>query len=300
MVHKQTLTLFAPAKINLFLHITGKRRDGYHLLDSLVAFADIGDTITIEPAPHFSFHITGPFAKYFKDSEQTEYIDGSNLITRAVKALSQITKHPTNFKITLDKHLPLASGLGGGSSDAATALWGFIQLWSLEKDADYLLPLMLQLGADVPVCLNCRPTLMRGIGDELQSAPTMPEIPIILINPMRACPTADIFLRYNKAFKPQTTLPTALTPTDHFIDVLKRHSNDLYMPAIDVLPDIKNIIHALDAQNGCMLARMSGSGASCFGLFDTTEHAVHAATIIQKENPDWWVKTGYLNRPERY
>ncbi len=300
MTQTQKLTLFAPAKINLFLHITGKRRDGYHLLDSLVAFADIGDTITIEPSAHFSLHITGPFARHFENSDKPEYIDGSNLITRTVKSLSQVTKHPTNIKITLDKHLPLASGLGGGSSDAATVLWGLMQLWNIDKNSDYLLPLMLQLGADVPVCLDCSPTLMRGIGDELLPAPIMPEVPIILINPMRPCPTSDIFLRYNKEFSAKTALPDHLTPIEHFIDILKHHSNDLYMPAVAVLPDIKNVINALETQNGCLLARMSGSGASCFGLFDTIENAEQTAIAIQTENPDWWIKTGYLNRPERY
>ena len=301
MTQTKTLSVFAPAKLNLFLHVTGKLPNGYHTLDSLVAFVDIGDVIHIEEYKHFQFDITGDFAKDFHDKDKGSYIDSTNLVVRAVKALSDITNNPPNIKITLEKNLPLASGLGGGSSDAASVIWGLSQLWNLDLQADYLLPLMTRLGADVPVCLNCSPTIMRGIGEQLYPAPsTMPETPIVLINPNIHCSTPEIFTRHDRRYKQNTTLPGSFYDIYDFVETLKHHENDLYAPAIQIAPEIENVIHALNTQNGSLLARMSGSGASCFGIFESDEQAENAAQNIRDENPDWWIKTGTLNRPERY
>lgn len=296
----KTLTIFAPAKINLFLHITKRLSNGYHTLDSLVAFADIGDIITIESAPSFSFHIKGPFADAFKEEERSTFLNGENLVIKAARSLSQVADRPLNIKITLTKNLPLSSGLGGGSSDAAATIWGLQELWNLAHDADYLVPLMTKLGTDVPVCLNCRPTIMQGIGDILLPAPTMSEIPLLLINPMLSCATQDVFLHHSGTFKKKITLPENLDSVFDLVETLCTLENDLFEPALKLIPEIENVINALNAQEHCLFSRMSGSGASCFGLFETIEHAENAAEKIKAENPDWWVKTGFLNRPERY
>ncbi|PCJ99433.1 MAG: 4-(cytidine 5'-diphospho)-2-C-methyl-D-erythritol kinase [Zetaproteobacteria bacterium] len=296
----RTLTIFAPAKINLFLHITGRLSNGYHTLDSLVTFADIGDIITIEPASSFSFHIKGPFADTFKNEERSAFLNGENIVIKAARSLSQIADRPLNTHITLTKNLPLSSGLGGGSSDAAATIWGLQKLWNLKHDADYIIPLMTKLGADVPVCLNCYPTIMQGIGDILRPAPTMPEIPILLINPMISCSTKDIFLHHNKQYKTNITLPKAFPTIASVENILNALDNDLFKPALELIPEIGNVMNALTAQKHCLFSRMSGSGASCFGLFETIEHAESAAETIKRENPDWWIKSGWLNRPERY
>lgn len=297
---KDRLSVFAPAKINLYLHITGKRSDGYHLLDSLVCFADIGDMILIEPADHFSFEITGPFANQFSEQDRISSIDSDNLVVKAARHLAQICGQSLNIKITLEKNLPLASGIGGGSSDAASTLWGLQELWGLSRHEDYLLPLMTNLGADVPVCLYCRPTLMRGIGEDLTPVHNIGEFPILLVNPMIDCPTDNIFLHHDGHFKTKIdALPDSDTPDD-WLSFLSETQNDLYHPALHNVPDIENVIRTIQIQNNCLLSRMSGSGATCFGLFKTEEDVQKAKDLILKDNPDWWVETGWLNRPERY
>lgn len=295
-----SLSVFAPAKVNLYLHLTGKRPDGYHLLDSLISFADIGDTVTLEQAEQFSFHIDGPFAKRFSDSERAPYLNSDNLVIKAARGLSQVVNRSLNVKITLTKNLPLAAGIGGGSSDAAAVLWGLQKLWNLPHNAEYMPPLMVSLGADVPVCFECSPTVIRGIGDELFPAPPMPDIPVVLVNPLVSCATADIFLRHSGKYQSCRTLPESFDTFHDLIDTLSQYENDLYAPAKELIPEIENVITALRTQKNCALARMSGSGATCFGLFETYTDAKNAQDQIANEYPDWWCQSGFLNVPERY
>ena len=297
---KEIFTIFAPAKINLFLHITGRLSNGYHTLDSLVTFADIGDIINIESAPSFSFHTKGPFADQFRNTEKSSFVDGDNLIVKAARFLSQTVDRPLNVKITLTKNLPLSAGLGGGSSDAAATIWGLQELWGLKHNTDYIMPLMTKLGADVPVCFNCRPTIMRGIGDVLLPAPEIQEIPILIVNPLVSCVTQDVFLHSNRVFKKNVQMPNKFDCVFELIKTLNMVENDLFEPALKLIPEIENIINAINMQDHCLFTRMSGSGASCFGLFENIEQAENAAKKIKIENSDWWVKTGFLNRPERY
>ncbi len=292
--------IFAPAKINLFLHLIRKRRDGYHELQSLISFADIGDYISIEPADSFSFHITGDFSNSFLDNEQSSHLDCSNLVVKAARSLSQLSNKSLNLKITLNKNLPLAAGLGGGSSDAAATIWGLQQFWGIKSDEKYLLPLMSKLGADVPVCFNCQTSLVEGIGEIIIPAPYIKEIPILIINPLITCNTQDIFLHHNGILKEKISIPKYFESVFDYVYFLKKTKNDLYQPAARLIPEIRNIINAMEAQESCLLARMSGSGASCFALFETIEQANKAKITILDENPDWWVKTGWLGRPERY
>jgi 4-diphosphocytidyl-2-C-methyl-D-erythritol kinase len=294
------ISVFAPVKINLYLHITGRLDNGYHTLDSLVGFADIGDQIIIEPANDFEFHVEGPYAQSFDAKTLDASPHSSNLVVQAAWALSHAAQKIPNIRATLTKNIPLASGLGGGSSDAAAIIWGLLEWWEMPPAAPYLSGLMSKLGADVPVCLNCTPARMRGIGDLLDPAPMMDETPIVLVNPGVPCPTADIFMRYNSAFKNPQTLPEDLRDFNRLITFLHEQDNDLEAPACEVVPEVSNVLSAFKTQDGCALARLSGSGASCFGLFRTELESRKAAQEIKKENPDWWVKTGWLNRPERY
>jgi 4-diphosphocytidyl-2-C-methyl-D-erythritol kinase len=294
------LTIFAPAKINLYLHVTGRLDNGYHLLDSLVAFADIGDQIEIEPAAEFKFSVEGPYANAFGPKDRDHSPDSSNLVVQAVWALSRAAQKIPNVRVKLTKNLPLASGLGGGSSDAAAVIWGLLEWWKIPRQTAYLQGLMARLGADIPACLNCSPVRVRGIGDILDPAPLMTEIPIVLVHPGKPCMTGEVFSRFSGSFKQPIPLPNDLGKADKLAAFLEQQTNDLLKPALETVPQIENILTALQGQDGALLARMSGSGATCFGLFKNDVLAMKAAQTIAKDNPDWWVKKGWLNRPERY
>ena len=300
MSDSKKLQVFAPAKVNLFLHLIRKKQDGYHDLQSLVSFADIGDYIDIEPADDFSFNVTGPFAQKFNAQEQNAQLESSNLVVRAARALSQTVNKSLKVKITLTKSLPLAAGLGGGSSDAAATLWGLQNYWNLDPNPPYLMPLMIKLGADVPVCYRCQPTLVEGIGDRLTQAPDFNEIPILLINPMVSCPTAQTFMHHNGIYKDKISLPDHFPSVFDLVTFLQSTDNDLYASASSLIPEIGNVINALDTQGKSLFSRMTGSGASCFALYETIDQANQAKKEIEEDNPDWWLATGWLNRPERY
>ena len=298
MTNLQNICVFAPAKINLFLHLTGRRNDGYHTLQSLIAFADIGDVIDIEPADHFDFSIEGPFAQNLE--REDAHLD-NNLVVKAAQGLAEIVDRELDVHIRLTKNLPVAAGLGGGSTDAAASIWGLQKYWSLSRDTPYLWPLLTKLGADVPMCLRASAQIVEGIGEELREAPLMPEVPILLVNPLHTCSTQDVFLRSSsKVYKNNIDVPAGFSSVFEIINFLQSCDNDLYDSAITLLPEIKNVMAALETQKECLFARMSGSGASCFGLFENMSEAKKSAKIIAKDNPDWWVKTAWLNRPERY
>ncbi len=292
------ITVFAPAKINLFLHLTGRRNNGYHTLQNLIGFADVGDIVEIEPAQNFMFSVEGPFADALKkDGAHSD----KNLVVKAAYGLAEIVDKPLDVHIRLHKNLPIASGLGGGSSDAAATIWGLQEYWGLSRDTPYLWPLLTRLGADVPVCLHCQPQLAEGIGEELSPAPLMPEVPVLLVNPLQSCSTAEVFLRSSgKVYKDSIVPPPGFSSVYEIVAFLNTCDNDLFDSAATLLPEIKNIIAALETQKECLFARMSGSGASCFGFFETMNEAQKAGKIIAGDNPDWWVKTAWLNRPELY
>ena len=269
---------FAPAKINLTLHVTGRRDDGYHRLDSLVAFADIGDRLRAAPAAQSSLAVTGPMAAGVPTGAE-------NLVLRAAALMGS----PAAF--TLDKHLPAAAGLGGGSADAAAALRALARLH------DRPLPeraAVTALGADVPVCLDGHACRMRGIGDVLDPV-ALPAAAIVLVNPGAACPTGAVFRALERRDNPP--MPETLPPLDDaealaaFVATMR---NDLEAPAIATLPVIADVLAELDAAPGCRVARMSGSGASCFGLFADAAKARAAATAVAAREPGWWVRAGAL------
>lgn len=296
----RSLTVFALAKINLYLHVTDKLANGYHTLDSLISFADIGDEIIIEPAQDFQFEITGPFSAALKGNDIAAGPDSSNLAVKAVWGLSRLIEKAPSLHMRLVKNLPLGAGIGGGSADAAAVLWGLLEYWSLPKNLSGLDDLMLKLGADVPVCFACEPCRVQGIGDILKSPPALPEAPVVLVYPGKPCHTAKIFNHMKASFSLPADLPEIITSFEMLCDVLSRTTNDLTQAAMDSVPDIKNVLQALDAQPGCALSRMSGSGSSCFGFFEDEQKAEAAALKLAEENPDWWVKSSWLGRCGRY
>jgi 4-diphosphocytidyl-2-C-methyl-D-erythritol kinase len=264
---------FAPAKVNLTLHVTGQRDDGYHLLDSLVVFTDFGDRLMIEEASDLSLTVTGPHAKSLAD-------DADNLILRAARMLSG-TK---GARITLEKNLPVASGVGGGSSDAAAALRALSAFWS-----EPLPDVPGVLGADVPVCLRGFPTRMTGIGETLSDVPMLPPCWLVLVNPGVQVPTPAVFAALKD--KQNRAMPADLPDfgsTHDFAAWLNWMRNDLETPAMQVQPVVATVLAALKTQKGCLIARMSGSGATCWGMFDDPDMAQRAADTIAEQRPSWW------------
>lgn len=296
----KTLTVFAPAKINLYLHVTDKRPDGYHELDSLISFADIGDEIRIAPAEDFQFSIEGPYSGALQGKDSSAAPDSTNLVVKAVWALSQHVQKSPRFKITLMKNLPLGAGIGGGSADAAATIWGLLEYWKLAKDLDGLDALMLKLGADVPVCFACNTQRVQGIGEVFSDTPALPEVPVVLVYPGKPCHTAKIFNHIGAHFSLPATVPEYFDGVDGVVEFLSATQNDLSSAAIQTVPSIRNALGALDQQDGCRLSRMSGSGSSCFGVFEDEQHAESAAIKLAEENPDWWVQCSWLGRCERY
>ncbi len=292
----KTLSVLAPAKINLYLHVTGRRDDNYHTLDSLVAFADAGDRIRIKPARTFSFAVDGPFARAFTAGELDASENSVNIVVRAAYSLAGFLQREPAIDIRLTKNLPLAAGLGGGSSDAAALIWALLELWDIAPRAvPGLNDLLLSLGADVPVCMECMPARVGGIGENLKFIEGLDEMPVLLVNPGKPCPTGKVFARVREYGDPAPEF----TGGD-LIEYLKAQRNDLTEAAITVVPEIAEISELIGEQQGCLLSRMSGSGATCFGLFADEMSALDAAEKILKAHPNWWVRAGMLNRAQRY
>ena len=272
---------FAPAKVNLFLHVTGRREDGYHLLDSLAVFPAVGDEVTAAPAARLSLRIEGRFG----DSLRAE---PDNLILRAARLL----KPGAGAALTLTKTLPVASGIGGGSADAGAALRLLAGLWQV---AAPLHKLALRLGADVPVCLARAPARMGGVGEVLGPAPGLPPFGIVLVNPGVPVATAAVFAARTAGFTPPARLPARWPDAPAMARDLAALTNDLQAPALALQPAVGAALAALRAQPGALLARMSGSGATCFGLFATPGAAAAAAATIKE--PGWWAWGGGLYEP---
>nr|WP_321445336.1 4-(cytidine 5'-diphospho)-2-C-methyl-D-erythritol kinase [uncultured Cohaesibacter sp.] len=281
------LVLDAPAKVNLTLHITGQREDGYHLLDSLVVFGGAADRLIFEQASHLHLSVTGPFADGLRQ-------EPDNLIVRAARLLAKELKLPAHAIMTLEKHLPISAGIGGGSSDAAAALLGLLRLWERAIKDEKLRAIALSLGADVPICLEGSCLRAEGIGDQVQPGPTMPrELGLVLINPRVPISTPDIFKRLRrKDNAPMGPVPSAFLSAKALADWLADQRNDLEMPAMEQAPIIETVLQSLNDDGDCLFARMSGSGATCFGLFASIKHAEYAARRLSFTHPNWWVSHG--------
>ena len=272
-------TEFAAAKINLSLHVTGQRADGYHLLDSLVVFADVGDTIVVSHAGMDALMIDGQFGAGLQ-------ANSSNLVAKARDDLRSTHNFPP-VSIHLTKNLPVSSGIGGGSSDAAATMRAIAKLFGLPDQA--LADIALSLGADVPMCLAAKPLIAKGIGDELTAVPDLPELFLVLANPNVAVATPDVFKKLSNRNNPALpALPPHMDLLD-FAEWLSRTRNDLQLPALQLCPQIGDALLAL-AETAPLLTRMSGSGATCYGLYPNVDLAKVAASAISARHPNWWVK----------
>jgi 4-diphosphocytidyl-2-C-methyl-D-erythritol kinase len=278
------LTEAAPAKVNLFLHVTGRRSDGYHELDSLVVFAGAADQLRAEPAEALSLTLRGPFGATL-DAEP------DNLVLRAARALAVAAGRDLRVRLTLEKNLPVASGIGGGSADAAACLRLLGRLWNVTPSPE----LAISLGADVPVCLAARPSRMTGVGERLAAAPVLPDCGMVLVNPGVALRTADVFRARGGGFSATAELPDGWPDAASMAADLFALGNDLEPPAIGLCPAIGDVLAALRAAPGCLLARMSGSGATCFGLFAGPGESAEAAEALRR--PGWWSWGGAILRP---
>lgn len=282
------LELFARAKINLHLHVTGKREGGYHILDSLVAFTDIGDRLSFEPADDFQLKITGEFALALDNSE--------NSITKAARLLAQHLGREPNIHITLEKNLPLGAGIGGGSADAAACLKGLNQFWSAGLDDKTLQSLASQIGADVPVCVTGEAAVMRGIGEIITPAPSLPEIHTLLIWPDCFASTPEVYKNLGlETYSQNFNFRESYSNVGELITDLKKTTNDLQGISTQLFPPIKEALNVLEKTPGCMFARMSGSGATVFGIFANEKATKNAAEKISAAHLDWWVKSVKLS-----
>lgn len=275
----------ARAKVNLFLHVLGRRTDGYHLLDSLVVFPDAADEVRAEAADTLALEVEGPFASALEG--------GDNLVLRAARALLQASGRGCGARLRLEKALPVASGIGGGSADAAAALRLLNRLWNLGLPAPRLSGLALGLGADVPACLLSEPVRMGGVGEILGVAPALPPCGMVLVNPGVPVSTAEVFrARTDSAYSEPPTLPARWADVGSMATDLRAMRNDLEEAAVRLCPEIEQTLAWLSARTGCLLARMSGSGATCFGLF----RDAHAASGVAEARPaGWWAWGGRLS-----
>ncbi|MDB5372726.1 MAG: 4-diphosphocytidyl-2-C-methyl-D-erythritol kinase [Belnapia sp.] len=281
----------APAKINLYLHVTGRRADGYHLLDSLAVFGPAADRLSAALAPELSLALAGPFAAGLAAGLSP---GPDNLVLRAARALAAEAGIPAGAALRLEKHLPIASGIGGGSADAAAALRLLDRLWGLGWPMARLAAIGAALGADIPVCLAARPQRMQGVGEVLLPAPALPECGMLLVNPGVALSTPAVFRARPPGFTPAASLPDGWTDPAAMAADLGLLRNDLEAPAIALCPPVADVLAALRRLPGCLLARMSGSGATCFGLFADAAAAAAAARALPGE---WWHAAGRLAAP---
>jgi len=287
-VRPAVVTVAAPAKVNLYLHVTGRRPDGYHLLDSLVAFAGVGDTVEATPADTLSLTIDGPQAGALA-------AEPDNLVLRAARLLAEAAgQEGRGAALRLTKRLPVASGIGGGSADAAAALRALAALWGLALDDPRPMEIAPRLGADVPVCLLGRTVHMGGVGELLTPAPALPPVWLVLANPGIPCPTPPVFKARRGPFSDPAPLTTAPADAQSLATALAARRNDLAEAATALVPEIATVLAELAALPGCLLSRLSGSGATGFGLFAESGAAQRGAAALQAERPGWWVAAAPL------
>ncbi len=287
-------TAFAPAKVNLYLHVAPPGMDGMHPLSSLMVFADVGDRIWLEPAPQLSLSVTGPFGASAGEGDD-------NLVLRAARALAGETGQAAAFHLILDKQLPVAAGLGGGSSDAGAALRLLGAAMGLPADDEALARVAMRLGADGAACLGGTPVLAEGHGERLNPAPKLPELWAVLVNPGVPSSTPAVYREYDRlgargrADRP--SLPEAFESVEELAAVLARTRNDLEAPAIALNPVIGAVIELLRDQPEALLARVSGSGATCFCLCTGDIEAEGLAERLERLEPRWWVRRCRLGGP---
>jgi 4-diphosphocytidyl-2-C-methyl-D-erythritol kinase len=281
----------APAKVNLTLRILRRRDDGFHEIESLVVFASVGDRLSFSSGGNLMVRVHGPSAQAAGEGDD-------NLVLKAARALAARRPDIILGAFELDKRLPVAAGLGGGSADAAAALRLIAKANGLAPDDPHLYAAARATGADVPVCLDPRPRIMRGIGEVLSGPLALPPLPAVLVNPGVALATKSVFAGWKPTLSPAAALDDTaigrLTDSEELLHFLAAQSNDLESPAIGLRPVVADALAALRALGGCGLARMSGSGATCFGLFASADEAAAAEKFLSIKQPGWWIKTTTL------
>jgi len=296
---KSTLALTEDgrAKVNLTLRVVGRRADGYHELESVVAFADCADRLSLTPGPKLDLKTTGPLAQACGDT-------ADNLVLKAAQRLGERVPDLRLGEFVLDKVLPVAAGIGGGSADAAAALRLLARANGLSLDDARLIEVAKLIGADVPVCLASRACVMTGVGESLLPL-SLPKMPCVMVNPRVPVATKDVFkalgLRNSELLVGATDViratawPEQGASVEDWVEVLAESSNDLEAPATRLQPVIGQVLSALSATDGAWLARMSGSGATCFAIYENTAEAHRASQKIQRDHPGWWVHAGVLS-----
>jgi 4-diphosphocytidyl-2-C-methyl-D-erythritol kinase len=284
----------APAKVNLTLRVLGRRPDGYHDLESLVAFARVGDSLDFVPGGALALDVHGPYAAAAGSL-------ADNLVLKAARELARLADGLVLGRFGLAKALPVAAGLGGGSADAAAALRLIARANALAPDDARLLAAARATGADVPVCLDPRPRVMRGIGEVLSAPLDLPALPAVLVNPGAPLSTRDVFAAFAAApRKPAAGVDVTASrfaSVGAVLDALAGGTNDLEPAAVALCPPVADVLAALAATPGCRLARMSGSGATCFGLYESEQAAEAAAGSLHAAQPGWWVRATVLSGP---
>ena len=276
------ISVHAAAKINLFLHVTGRREDGYHELDSLVGFTAFGDRISVDASDEITLRVDGPFSDGLP-------VNDDNLVIAAAGLLAEEAGYQGGAAITLQKNLPVSSGIGGGSADAAATLQALNRLWGVGASPQILATIGLRLGADVPVCLRSKTARMSGIGEIILPMDPLPDLGVLLVNPGVAVSTPLVFKARKGAFSPAVDLSDPRGGKE-LCEFLALQQNDLQIPALDLVPVIAQVLETLSGLEGCRLSRLSGSGATCFGLFDDEAGAVAACDAVSAYHPDWWVQ----------
>lgn len=282
------LRIEAPAKLNFFLHITSRRSDGYHVLESLAGFTAFGDLLEFAPDDTLSLRIEGPFAGQLQADMQ------DNLVLRAARALQEeaATKH--GAAICLHKHIPMGAGLGGGSSDAAATLQGLARLWQLDIAQERLQAIALSLGSDVPVCLLQKAAWVSGVGEKLMPVEWSVKGAVLLVNPNIPLLTADVYRHFSQNYSPAMVPVRSVPDLAALVDLMQARHNALEAPAMALLSAIAAILSLLQSTQGCLIARMSGSGATCYGLYKDIKQAEEAAAHIKQSRPDYWVQATEL------
>lgn len=288
MSNDKRVVVTAPAKINLCLHVGDRRADGYHDLESLVAFATVGDVITIEQDDRFSLAIDGPFAAMLGAGDD-------NLALRAGRLLAARVWSNSGARIHLTKNLPVASGIGGGSADAAAVLRALVLLWNLDVPRNAVHEFAAALGADVPVCVESAPAWMEGKGERVTMLPALPPAYLLLVNPGIAVPTGPVFAALRERQGVGIHYPkSGFNSVAALVQFLRATTNDLEKPACAIAPEIGEVLAEIGELPGMSIARMSGSGATCFGIFESGSELTNAAHALAAHHPDWWIKETML------
>lgn len=282
----KTINANAPAKVNLYLHITGKTANGYHTLDSLVTFANTGDELEVTQSDRISLSVSGEYAASLPE--------GENLVTKAATILQRRFHIKEGAAIALQKNLPVGAGIGGGSADAAATLKLLARLWKINVEPHDIQEIALSLGADVPACLQSTSLYMSGIGEVIEPAPKLPGMFILLASTGKPLLTRDVFAGYNGSFSQAASHPRHFDSGEDLIRFLEGTRNDLQDAAIALMPEISTVLQTLAAEKDCMLSRMSGSGSTCFGLFAKRKYAEDAAIRLNKQYPGWWIRVAGL------